>query len=95
MLIRQENDIEPRPRTPKLLAGGPHPSLGPIPPHRVSEFFPRNESNTASQTVLLFILQYYQLVRASPEPFALLEDTGDILAGFDGIQHTPAKGFTR
>ena len=47
----QENDIETRPRASKLRANGAHPSLGAVSPNGISQFFPRNKSNTTRKVV--------------------------------------------
>ena len=79
----------------QALTGCAHPPLSPIAPYRIPKLLSRNESNTAGSTVLLFILQHQQHVRAAPEPRAFIEDAGYIRAGFDNLQHELPRLTTR
>lgn len=83
------------PGTAHIATYGAHTALSRITPHRASELFPRNKSNTTLKVVFSNRIIFRFLRRRSDDegdvcaliPSTFIEESGDFSAGCDGLQN--------
>lgn len=82
--VRHEDDIQPRPRTAKVVAHGSQSALCRVAPNRIAVLLARYKSNTAARAVLGISPVHDNRCAGSCMSFSVREQVGDLSAGFDG-----------
>lgn len=82
--VRDEEDIQLRPRAAKVMANGAHASFRRIAPDRIAVFLAGYKCNTAARAVLGIPSIHDQCTDRSCMSFSVREQVGDLSAGFYG-----------
>ncbi len=90
----EKYNVVSMPRPFELTTKSPHAALGGVAPHRITEFFACNKSDTTGRAVSLIVsrgllwrvLTYDKGNEWCLNSFSLSEEFGDISAGFNSFQ---------